>query len=106
MESRPSIIATDQVIGLVLTRVSREYVVVLLLEYLQAVIISVRDVDKIVMSEKSIWSNKQAGLWYFLKICRMILKAWLTFDFSKSGLLYTLHVSPSITMDTEARKVT
>ena len=39
------------------------------------------------------------------KTCRMTLKAWLTVDFGKSGLLYTLRASSSITMDTEARKV-
>ena len=65
-ESRPGIVATDEVNGLVLSRMSGKDVIVLVVENTEPEVIGVRNIDKVVMTEETIRSNGPAGLRFFL----------------------------------------
>ena len=56
-ESRPGIIAADEVHCLILTRMSREDVVVLVVENLELEVIGIGDVYETIMVEKSVGSD-------------------------------------------------
>ena len=56
-ESRPGIIAADEVHCLILTRMSREDVVVLVVENLEPEVIGIRDVYETIVVEKSVGSD-------------------------------------------------
>ena len=56
-ESRPGIIAADEVHCLILTRMSREDVVVLVAENSEPEVIGIRNVYKTIVAEKSIGSD-------------------------------------------------
>ena len=57
MESRPGIIAADEVHCLILTRMSGEDVVVLVVENLEPEVIGVGDVYETIVAEKSVRSD-------------------------------------------------
>ena len=57
MESRPGIIAADEVHCLILTRMSREDVVVFVAENSEPEVIGIRDVYETIMAEKYIRSD-------------------------------------------------
>ena len=56
-ESRPGIIAADEVHCLILTRMSREDMVVLVAENSELEVIGIRDVYETIMAEKSVRSD-------------------------------------------------
>ena len=62
-ESGPGIVATDEVGGLILTGMSREDMIVLVAEDLEPEVISVRNINEVILSEKTICSNGPSGLW-------------------------------------------
>ena len=62
MESGPGIIATDEVDGLILTRMSREDMIMLVVEDSEPEVISVGNINEVIMSEKTICSNGPLGL--------------------------------------------
>ena len=57
MESRPGIIAADEAHCLILTRMSGEDVVVLVVENLEPEVIGVGDVYETIVAEKSVGSD-------------------------------------------------
>ena len=61
-ESRPGIVTTDEVTGLILTGMSGEDMIVLVAEDLEPEVVSVRNIDEVIMSEKTICSNGPSGL--------------------------------------------
>ena len=61
-ESGPGIVAMDEVNGLILTRMSREDMIMLVAEDLELEVVSVGDIDEVIMSEKTICSNGPSGL--------------------------------------------
>ena len=63
MESRPGIVAMDEVNGLILTRMTREDMIMLVAEDSELEVITVRNIDEVIMSEKTICSNGPLGLW-------------------------------------------
>ena len=65
MESRPGIIAVDEVHCLILTGMSREDVVVLVVENSELEVIGIGDVYETIVADKSIGSDSPAGLWFF-----------------------------------------
>ena len=56
-ETGPSIIAANEVDGLILTRVSGEDMIMLVAENLEPQVIRVGDIDEVVMAEKTVRSN-------------------------------------------------
>ena len=64
-ESGPGVIATDDVCGLVLSRMSREDVVVLVTEYTESEVVCVRNVNEVIVTEETIRSNGPTELWVF-----------------------------------------
>ena len=56
-ESGPGIIAVDEVHCLILTRMSREDVVVLVAENLEPEVVGIRDIYETIVAEKSIGSD-------------------------------------------------
>ena len=56
-ESRPGIIAVDEVHCLILTGMSREYMIVLVAESSELEVIGIRDVYETVVVEKSVGSD-------------------------------------------------
>ena len=65
-ESRPGIVVMDEVNGFILSRVSRKDVVMLVAENTELEVVGVRNVDKVVMTEEAIRSNRPMGLRFFL----------------------------------------
>ena len=65
-ESGPGIVAMDKVNGLILSGVSGKDVVMLVAENTEPEVIRVRNVDKVIMTEEAVRSNKPAGLRFFL----------------------------------------
>ena len=65
-ESRPGIVMTDEVNRLILSRVSREDMVMLVAEDVEPEVIRVRNVDEVIMAEESVRSNGPARLRFFL----------------------------------------
>ena len=61
-ESGPGIVATDEVDGLILTRMSGEDMIMLVAEDSELEVISVRNINEVIMSEKTICSNGPSGL--------------------------------------------
>ena len=61
-ESGPGIVATDEVGSLILTGMSREDMIMLVAEDSEPEVISVRNIDEVIMSEKTICSNGPSGL--------------------------------------------
>ena len=57
MESRPGIVVADEVHCLILTRMSREDVIVLVVENLELEVIGIGDVYETIMAEESIRSD-------------------------------------------------
>ena len=66
MESRPGIVATDEVNGLILSGVSGKDVVMLVAESMEPEVIRVQNVDKVIVTEEAVRSNGPAGLRFFL----------------------------------------
>ena len=61
-ESGPGIVATDEVNGLILTGMSGEDMIMLVVEDSEPEVISVGNIDEVIMSEKTICSNRPLGL--------------------------------------------
>ena len=61
-ESGPGIVATDEVGGLILTGMSGEDMVMLVAEDSEPEVVSVGDINEVIMSEKTICSNGPSGL--------------------------------------------
>ena len=61
-ESGPGIVATDEVNGLILTGMSGEDMIMLVAEDLEPEVVSVGNIDEVIMSEKTICSNGPSGL--------------------------------------------
>ena len=61
-ESGPGIVMTDEVNGLILTRMSGEDMIMLVAEDSEPEAVSVRNIDEVIMSEKTICSNGPSGL--------------------------------------------
>ena len=61
-ESGPGIVATDEVGGLILTGMSGEDMVMLVAEDSEPEVVSVGDINEVIMSEKTICSNRPLGL--------------------------------------------
>ena len=57
MESRPGIIVADEVHCLILTGMSGEDVVVLVVENLEPEVVGIRDIYETIMAEKSVGSD-------------------------------------------------
>ena len=57
MESRPGIVVADEVHCLILTRMSGEDMIMLVVENLELEVIGIGDVYEIIMAEKSVGSN-------------------------------------------------
>ena len=66
MESGPGMVATDEVNGFILSRVSRKDVVMLVVENMELEVVGVWSVDKVVMTEEAVRSNRPTGLRFFL----------------------------------------
>ena len=62
MESRTGIVVTDEVNGLILTRMSGEDMIMLVVEDSEPEVVSVRNINEVIMSEKTICSNGPSGL--------------------------------------------
>ena len=65
-ESGPGIVATDEVIRLILSGVSGEDMVMLVAEDAEPEVIRVWNVDKVIVMEEAVRSNGPAGLRFFL----------------------------------------
>ena len=63
VESGPGIVATDEVSGLILTGMSGEDMIMLVAEDSEPEVVSVGNIDEVIMSEKTICSNGPSGLW-------------------------------------------
>ena len=64
-ESRPSVVTTDEVNGLILARVSREDMVMFVMENTEPEVVSIRNINEAVMAEKSVSGNGPTGLRFF-----------------------------------------
>ena len=62
VESGPGIVVTDEVNSLILTRMSREDMIMLVVEDSEPEVVSVGNIDEVIMSEKTICSNGPLGL--------------------------------------------
>ena len=65
-ESWPGVIATDEVNGFHLTRMSGEDVVVFVMENTEPEVVGIGNVDKVVVTEESIRSNRPTGLRFLI----------------------------------------
>ena len=74
-ESRPGIVAPDEVSGLILTRMSGEDMIMLVAEDSEPEVVSVRNIDEVIMSEKTICSNRPSGL-QILKVGNIERVGW------------------------------
>ena len=61
-ESGPGIVAPDEVGSLILTGMSGEDMVMLVVEDSEPEVVSVGDINEVIMSEKTIYSNGPLGL--------------------------------------------
>ena len=65
-ESRPGIVTTDKVNGLILSGVSGEDMVMLVAENAEPEVIRVWNIDEVIVTEEAVRSNRPAGLRFFL----------------------------------------
>ena len=56
-EPRPGVVTTDHFYCLVLTWMSRKYVIMLVVENMETEVIRVRNVDEVILPKKTIWSD-------------------------------------------------
>ena len=65
MESGPSVVTMDKVNGLILAGMSREDVVMFVMEDVEPEVVSIRNINEAVMAEKSVSGNGPMGLRFF-----------------------------------------
>ena len=73
--SRPGIVAMDEVDSLILTGMSREDMIMLVAEDLELEVVSVGNIDEVIMLEKTICSNGPSGL-RILKVGNVERVSW------------------------------
>src|SRR5271168_2771574 len=88
-ESRPGILTTDEVNGFILTRMSGKDMIMLVAENTEPEIVGVRNIDEIVVTEKSVRSKGPTRLRFF----KLGLVEWVGNQSRKNirGKLFLIH---------------